>query len=112
MLPEDSNYTCQEGADRDVRRPQYPESLAYLRKRPNPVQWPDRRPPANLCDNIKATGIVIYTMHVNTDNDPTSAVLQYCASGSDKFSTVTSATQIMAAFNNIGNSLSKLRVAR
>ena len=65
-----------------------------------------------LCDNIKATGIVIYTMHVNTDNDPTSAVLQYCASGSDKFSTVTSATQIMAAFNNIGNSLSKLRVAR
>ena len=50
-----------------------------------------------LCDNIKAGGIVIYTMHVNTDNDPTSAVLQYCASGADKFSTVTSASQIMAA---------------
>ena len=65
-----------------------------------------------LCDNVKADGITIYTMHVNTDNDPTSAVLQYCASGSDKFSTVTSATQIMAAFNNIGSSLSKLRVAR
>jgi hypothetical protein len=65
-----------------------------------------------LCDNIKAAGIVIYTMHVNTDNDPTSAVLQYCASGADKFSTVTSANQIMAAFNNIGSSLSKLRVAR
>ena len=31
-------------------------------------------------------------MHVNTDGDPTSAVLQYCASGADKFSTVTSAT--------------------
>lgn len=65
-----------------------------------------------LCDNIKAAGIVIYTMHVNTSSDPTSAVLQYCASGSDKFSTVTSASQIMAAFNNIGSSLSKLRVAR
>ncbi|MFH1345587.1 MAG: TadE/TadG family type IV pilus assembly protein [Pseudomonadota bacterium] len=65
-----------------------------------------------LCDNIKAAGIIIYTMHVNTDNDPTSAVLQYCASGADKFSTVTSANQIMAAFNNIGSSLSKLRVAR
>ena len=65
-----------------------------------------------LCDNIKATGIVIYAMHVNTDGDPTSAVLQYCASGSDKFSTVTSASQIMAAFNSIGTSLSKLRVAR
>ena len=65
-----------------------------------------------LCDNVKADGIIIYAMHVNTDNDPTSAVLQYCASGADKFSTVTSATQIMAAFNTIGTSLSKLRVAR
>jgi hypothetical protein len=51
-------------------------------------------------------------MHVNTDNDPTSAVLQYCASDGDKFSTVNSASQIMAAFNSIGISLSKLRVAR
>ena len=65
-----------------------------------------------LCDNIKAAGITIYAMHVNTDNDPTSAVLQYCASTPDKFSTVTSATQIMAAFNSIGSSLSKLRVAQ
>jgi Flp pilus assembly protein TadG len=65
-----------------------------------------------LCDNIKADGVTIYAMHVNTDNDPTSAVLQYCASGADKFSTITSATQMMAAFNNIGTSLSKLRVAR
>ena len=64
------------------------------------------------CDNIKAAGIVIYTMHVNTDNDPTSTVLQYCASGSDKFSTVTSSSQIMTAFTSIGTSLSKLRVAR
>lgn len=64
------------------------------------------------CDNIKAQGIVIYTMHINTDNDPTSAVLQYCASGSDKFSTVTSSSQIMTAFTSIGTSLSKLRVAK
>ena len=48
-----------------------------------------RFPGPILCDNIKAAGVVIYTMHVNTHNDPTSAVLQYCASGSDKFSTVT-----------------------
>jgi Flp pilus assembly protein TadG len=64
------------------------------------------------CDNIKATGIIIYTMHVNTNGDPTSTVLQYCASGSDKFSTVTSSSQIMTAFTSIGTSLSKLRVAR
>jgi Flp pilus assembly protein TadG len=64
------------------------------------------------CDNIKAAGVVIYTMHVNTRNDPTSAVLQYCASGADKFSTVTSSSQIAAAFTAIGTSLSKLRVAK
>ena len=64
------------------------------------------------CDNIKAEGITIYTMHVNTDGDPTSAVLQYCASSSDKFSTVTSSSQIAAAFDAISTSLSKLRVSR
>ena len=64
------------------------------------------------CDNIKADGIIIYTMHVNTDGDPTSTVLQYCASSSDKFSTVTSSSQIASAFSSIGTSLSKLRVAR
>ena len=64
------------------------------------------------CDNIKAQGIVIYSMHINTRGDPTSAVLKYCASGSDKFSTVTSSSQIMTAFTSIGTSLSKLRVAK
>ena len=35
-----------------------------------------------LCDNAKAAGITIYTVHVNTGSppDPTPAVLQYCAS--------------------------------
>jgi Flp pilus assembly protein TadG len=65
-----------------------------------------------LCDNIKAAGVTIYAVQVNTDGDPTQAVLQYCASGSDKFFVLTSASQIMAAFNSIGTSLSKLRIAK
>jgi hypothetical protein len=44
--------------------------------------------------------------------DPTSGVLQYCASGADKFYLVTSASQTMTVFNSIGTSLSKLRVAK
>jgi Flp pilus assembly protein TadG len=64
------------------------------------------------CDNIKAAGITIYTMHVNTSGDPTSAILQSCASSSDKFSTVTSSSQIAAAFDSIGTQLSKLRVSK
>jgi hypothetical protein len=67
---------------------------------------------ALLCNNIKAAGVTIYTVQVNTDGDPTQSVLQNCASGSDKFFVLTSASQIMAAFNSIGTSLSKLRVAR
>lgn len=69
-----------------------------------------------LCDNIKAQGITIYTVQVNTGTgsnaDPTSAVLQYCASGSDKFYLVTSANQTLTVFTAIGTSLAKLRVYR
>lgn len=67
---------------------------------------------ASLCNNIKADGVTIYTVQVNTDGDPTQSVLQNCASGSDKFFILTSANQLMAAFNAIGSSLSKLRIAR
>ena len=67
-----------------------------------------------LCDNIKAQGITIYAVQVNTGSpaDPTSSVLQYCASGSQNFYLVTSASQTLTVFNSIGTSLSKLRVAR
>ncbi|MGB8400295.1 pilus assembly protein TadG-related protein [Bradyrhizobium sp.] len=65
-----------------------------------------------LCDNAKAAQITIYTVQVNTGGDPTSAVLQYCASGPDKFFLITSASQTLSVFNSIGTSLSKLHVAR
>ncbi|WP_298242790.1 pilus assembly protein [uncultured Bradyrhizobium sp.] len=65
-----------------------------------------------LCDNAKAENITIYTVQVNTGSDPTSSVLQYCASSTDKFYLVTSAGQTAAVFKDIGTSLSKLRVAR
>lgn len=65
-----------------------------------------------LCDNAKAANITIYTVQVNTGSDPTSSVLQYCASSTDKFYLVTSASQTVSVFKDIGTSLSKLRVAR
>jgi len=67
-----------------------------------------------LCDNIKAQGITIYTVQVNTSTpaDPTSSVLQYCASGAQNFFLVTAASQTVTVFNTIGTSLSRLRVAR
>lgn len=64
------------------------------------------------CDNIKAAGITIYTVQVNTGGDPTSTLLQHCASSSDKFFLLTSADQIVSAFNTIGTNLTKLYVAK
>ena len=65
-----------------------------------------------LCDNIKADKITVYTIQVNTDADPSSSILQYCASGTDKFFMLTSPSQLMAAFDTIGASLTKLRIAK
>ena len=67
-----------------------------------------------LCDNAKNAGITVYTVQVNTSfpPDPTSAVLQYCASGPQNFFMVTTASQTASVFSSIGTSLSKLRVSK
>ncbi|MGA8999683.1 MAG: TadE/TadG family type IV pilus assembly protein [Pseudolabrys sp.] len=67
---------------------------------------------AITCDNIKAGNIVLYTIQVNTGGDPTSTLLQNCASSPDKFYLLTSAGQMTATFNEIGTNLTKLRVAQ
>jgi hypothetical protein len=64
------------------------------------------------CNNIKASGVTLYTIQVNTGGDPTSTLLQNCASSSDKFYLLTQANQITATFNEIGTNLTKLRLAK
>ena len=66
---------------------------------------------AMTCNNIKAAGMTLYTIQVNTGGDPTSSLLQTCASGSDKFFLLTSANQIVSTFQQIGTNLSNLRIA-
>ena len=65
-----------------------------------------------LCDNIKATGVTIYTVQIDTDGAGQSAVLPYCASASNDFFMLTSPSQISATFAQIGTSIAKLRVAK
>lgn len=65
-----------------------------------------------LCDNIKAAGVTIYAIQVNTGGDPTSTVLQYCASGTANFFMLTTASQVITTFNSIGTALSNLRISR
>jgi Flp pilus assembly protein TadG len=67
---------------------------------------------ALLCSNIKNAGVEIYTIQVNTGSDPTSTILQSCATDTSHFFILTSATEVVSTFNTIGTSLSKLRVAR
>ncbi|MBS0245867.1 MAG: pilus assembly protein [Proteobacteria bacterium] len=70
------------------------------------------------CANIKASGVTIYTIQVNTSGDPTSALLQNCAGTKDKtydpskFFMVTNASGIGTVFNQIGTALTQLRVAK
>jgi hypothetical protein len=64
------------------------------------------------CDNVKAAGITLYTIHVNTDGDPKSTLLENCASTKDKFWMLTSANQMVEIFQQIGTQLSNLRVAK
>ena len=63
------------------------------------------------CDNIKAAGATVYAIQVNTGGDPTSTLLQNCASDSGKFFLLTSANEIITTFNQIGTALSNLRLA-
>ena len=63
------------------------------------------------CDNIKAAGITLYTVQVNTGNDPTSTLLQNCASDSNKFFLLKTSNEIVTTFNQIGTALSNLRLA-
>jgi Flp pilus assembly protein TadG len=63
------------------------------------------------CDNIKAAGITIYTVQVNTGGDPTSTLLKNCASDTSKFFLLTSSAEIVTTFGQIGTALSNLRLA-
>jgi len=67
---------------------------------------------AITCNNIKNAGITMYTVQVNTGGDPTSTLLQNCASSPDKFFLLTSASQIVTTFGAIGTSISKLHLSQ
>jgi hypothetical protein len=61
--------------------------------------------------HAKSAGITVYTIQVNTDGDPTQAVLKKCGSSPDKLFLLTSADQ-MVNTSSIGTALSNLRIAQ
>jgi Flp pilus assembly protein TadG len=63
------------------------------------------------CKNVKDAGITIYAVQVNTGGDPESAVMRNCAS-TGNFVMLTTASQIVTTFQQIGTVLSQLRIAK
>jgi hypothetical protein len=64
------------------------------------------------CSNIKAAGVILYTVQVSTDGTAVSPLLQSCASDSSKFFYLTSSTEIVSTFSSIGTDLSQLYISR
>ncbi len=78
----------------------------------NPSSQVDNRQTI-LCNNVKAAGIILYTVQVNTaGTDPTSTLLQNCASDSSKYFLLTTSNAIITTFGQIGTSLVKLHLAK
>jgi Flp pilus assembly protein TadG len=66
---------------------------------------------ATLCANMKAQGIILYTVRVEVSSG-TSSVLKTCASSTDKFYDVQNAAQLDAVFNAIAGSIENLRILK
>jgi Flp pilus assembly protein TadG len=67
---------------------------------------------AIACSNVKAAGMTLYTIQVNTGGDQTSSLLRTCASDTSKFFLLTSSNQMVTTFESIGTALSNLRIAK
>ena len=64
------------------------------------------------CRNIKDAGIILYTVQISTDGTSMSPLLRDCASDSTKYFYLTSSSQLVTAFSEIGTNLTNLRLAK
>jgi Flp pilus assembly protein TadG len=68
---------------------------------------------AQVCTNVKAAGVTVYAVFVDLNGTQgNSTVLQNCASDPSKYFDLTSSTEIVATFNEIGTQITQLRIAK
>ena len=67
---------------------------------------------AKICSNMKAAGIVLYTVRIDVSGSQSPAVLQNCASSPSQFYDVPNVANLPAAFQQIAGQIGKLRVAQ
>jgi len=65
-----------------------------------------------LCDNIKQAGITVYTITFRVTSSTIRNLMRECASAPSKFFNSPSNSQLNAAFEEIADQLSKLRISR
>lgn len=64
------------------------------------------------CSNAKADGVLLYTVAFGIDDPVTRALLRNCASKSEMAYTPSNGGDLIAAFKQIGDELSSLRIAK
>lgn len=64
-----------------------------------------------LCSNMKAAGIVMYTVPVQITDTTIKSLLQGCASSPSNYVEVTTSAGMQSAFSSIASSISRLRIA-
>ena len=65
-----------------------------------------------LCENIKGAGIDIWSVAYNFEGADTKKLLSECATNSVQFFDASNQAELIAAFENIGNSLFSVRLTR
>jgi len=67
---------------------------------------------SELCTNIKAKGITIYSVAFDVDDDNVKDLLKSCASGDKKYFDAGNGGELDAAFREIAQDFSPIRIAR
>jgi len=67
---------------------------------------------ASVCTNAKADNITVYSIFLNISNQGNSTALQNCASDASKFFELTTTDAVVTTFQQIGQSITNVRVSR
>lgn len=67
----------------------------------------------SLCANMKAAGVIIYTVGFDVSSDPSAqAIMQQCATDADHVYLPSTGAALKDAFHAIGEDISRLRISR
>ncbi len=67
---------------------------------------------AELCTNVKADGVQVFTIAFEVTSNPVKNLLRACATSTDKYFDATNAMQLSSAFDAIAQQMTMLRIAR